>query len=391
VPDFAGNFEARYAVTNPDGSYSVLGRSVFAARLINASVNGPQNATAGSSIQVSWVGPNNNGDYITIVKRGASEGSYNDYFYTRNANPGTLRAPTEAGSYEIRYNSGSGGRTLASQNIELTARSLSNYSVRGPQSAAAGNSIQVSWAGANDDGDYITIVKRGAPEGSYNDYFYTRNANPGTLRAPTEAGSYEIRYNSGSGGRTLASQNIELTAIAYSVIGPQTATAGSSIQVSWVGPNNPRDYVTIVPKGAPLGSYTSYFYTRDANPGILNTPLQPGEYELRYATEISPAPTLASQVIVLTPIKYGLQAPAQAKVGSPISITWQGSGGRGEYVTIVKKGTATGNYGPYFYTRNGNPGVLTAPSEPGDYEIWLSSEGISPNPTLFRLAIQIVR
>ena len=74
---------------------------------------------------------------------------------------------------------------------------------------------------------------------------------------------------------------------------PRTARAGSSIQINWSGPNNPGEYVTVVKKGADVGSYTSYFYTRNGNPGTLPLPAEPGEYELRYSTEaISPNPTL---------------------------------------------------------------------------------------------------
>ena len=56
--------------------------------------------------------------------------------------------------------------------------------------------------------------------------------------------------------------------------------------MSWKGPDNARNFVTIVPKGAREGAYTgSYFYTTPQNiPGTLVAPLAPGEYELRYST-----------------------------------------------------------------------------------------------------------
>ncbi|MCD0162042.1 hypothetical protein IHN63_12070 [Deinococcus sp. 6YEL10] len=72
--------------------------------------------------------------------------------------------------------------------------------------------------------------------------------------------------------------------------------------MNWTGPNNPGDYVTIVPRGAPVGAYLDYFYTRDGNPGALTLPAQPGEYELRYSTEsASPNPTLHSLPFTVTP------------------------------------------------------------------------------------------
>ena len=95
---------------------------------------------------------------------------------------------------------------------------------------------------------------------------------------------------------------IRLTAAAYGLSAPRQGKGGTTIQVNWTGPNNPGDYVTIVPRGAPVGAYLDYFYTRDGNPGRLTLPAQPGEYELRYSTEAaSPNPTLHSIPFTVTP------------------------------------------------------------------------------------------
>jgi Ca-activated chloride channel homolog len=70
-------------------------------------------------------------------------------------------------------------------------------------------------------------------------------------------------------------------------------------------------------------------------------------------------------------------------------VKWTGPNGQGDYVTIVKKGASVGTYTEYFYTRDGNPGTLTMPSEPGEYELRYSTETVSPNPTLFSLPITL--
>jgi Ca-activated chloride channel family protein len=48
-----------------------------------------------------------------------------------------------------------------------------------------------------------------------------------------------------------------------------------------------------------------------------------------------------------------------------------------------------GSFTVYFYTRDGNPGKLKLPAQPGEYELRYSSEAVSPNPTLFSLPIMV--
>ncbi|TSA81165.1 VWA domain-containing protein, partial [Deinococcus detaillensis] len=96
-------------------------------------------------------------------------------------------------------------------------------------------------------------------------------------------------FENARSGRELGEALNRATASAqtgkYAVSGPKTAGAGSNIAIKWTGPNNEGDYVTIVPKGAPIGQYKDYFYTKNGNPGSLTVPLVAGEYELRYSSE----------------------------------------------------------------------------------------------------------
>ncbi len=139
-----------------------------------------------------------------------------------------------------------------------------------------------------------------------------------------------------------------------------------------------------------MGSYTQYFYTRDGNPGSLQTPLVPGDYELRYSTEgISPNPTLFARPLTLTASSYKLEAPASGPHGGSVQIKWTGPNNPGDYVTIVPKGADVGTYTQYFYTKDGNPGSLSLPDQPGQYELRYSSEQASPNPTLYSLPFTV--
>ena len=96
---------------------------------------------------------------------------------------------------------------------------------------------------------------------------------------------------------------MKVTAVSASLTAPATVVAGDSFKVSWKGPDSPRSFITIVPKGAREGSYGAYFYTTpQQNPGSIVAPLTAGAYEVRYATAEKYL-TLAKSDITVTPAK----------------------------------------------------------------------------------------
>ena len=159
-------------------------------------------------------------------------------------------------------------------------------SLTAPAQVAAGTKFKVSWTGPNNPRDFVTMVKAGTREKTYERYVYTDKGPTLEFTAPDEPGSYELRYATGTAYLTLARVSITVGAISGTITGPAQAVAGETFKVSWKGPDNARNFVTVVPKGASEGAYTgSYFYTTPQNnPGNLVAPLAPGEYELRYST-----------------------------------------------------------------------------------------------------------
>lgn len=353
----------------------------------------PLPPTAGAQVTVSYSGaPAGDKNWVTVVPRSEPDTAYLDWKYAPGASGSlSLAVPDSESEMEARYalTNPDGSTRVVGRSAPFTPRRVA-ASLSAPDSAVAGSAVQVSWTGPNNAGDYVTVVPKGAAPTAYLNYAYTRDGTPLTLTTPPDPGDYELRYNNEQSGRVLASRPLKLTGADYALDAPAQAVGGSQLQVRWTGPNNPRDYVTIVPKGAPVGAYTSYFYTRDGNPGTLKLPLKPGEYELRYSTEAkSPNPTLASRPLTLTGASYSLQAPREGKAGGTVEVRWTGPNNGGDYVTIVPKGAPVGTYTTYFYTRDGNPGSLKLPAQPGEYELRYSSEAESPNPTLFSLPFTV--
>ena len=71
-------------------------------------------------MSITWTGPNNSGDYITVVAKGTPDGQYGAYTVTSEGSPLKVKAPKEAGDGEIRYMSGQGGKVLARVGIRIT-------------------------------------------------------------------------------------------------------------------------------------------------------------------------------------------------------------------------------------------------------------------------------
>ena len=242
----------------------------------------PKQIPAGQRFEVKWTGPNGDRDYITIVPAGASEGEYKDYKYTREGSPLSLHAPKAPGEYEIRYQSDRESGVFARQIVSVVPVEIN---LEAPKQIPAGERFEVKWIGPDGDRDYITIVPADAPEGQYKDYQYTKQGSPITLNSPAQPGDYEVRYQSDRESGIFASIPITLTDLEITLQAPPEIVAGEKFEVNWTGPDGKADYITIVPAGAPEGTYTDYFYTSNTSPGTLTAPDELGQYEIRYSTD----------------------------------------------------------------------------------------------------------
>jgi len=71
--------------------------------LAPATLQIPGHVTAGASFDVAWTGPDNPGDFITIVRADAPPAHYENRTETRHGSPLALLAPMETGAFEVRY------------------------------------------------------------------------------------------------------------------------------------------------------------------------------------------------------------------------------------------------------------------------------------------------
>lgn len=241
-------------------------------------------------------------------------------------------------------------------------------SLSAPEQVNADSPLNIGLEGVNNPQDFITIVKPDESEGRYNDYEYTKGDSV-QLFAPVEPGDYEIRWlGAESPYPTLARQKLNVLPVSAQLQVPATAAIGTAISIQWQGPDNPRDFITLVPAGTREGQYREYVYASEGKSVSLTAPVEPGNYEIRYLTGRGNK-TLGSAPIQITDSAASVQFASPARIGQTLSIQWTGPANPREFIAVVKAGSRDGHYAGYTYVDKGNPLDLLLPEVPGDYEI----------------------
>ncbi|WP_197282003.1 vWA domain-containing protein [Dethiosulfatarculus sandiegensis] len=369
APSEPGTYEVRYILGRGD---KLLAKTSIEIKGVTAKVEAPASANVASKFSVTWEGPGNDADYICISLPDQKPGAYKQYTYTRDGSPLKLRAPSEPGTYEVRYILGRGDKLLAKAKIEVKGVTAS---VKAPASANVATLIPVTWEGPGNDADYICISLPDQKPGSYKQYTYTRDGSPLKLRAPSEPGTYEVRYILGRGDKLLAKTKIEIKGVTASVKAPASVKAGGKIKVSWQGPGYESDYICVSEPDQGEGSYKEYTNTREGNPLEVRAPADPGKYEVRYIMSQG-SKVLAKTGITVEPVTASIKVPASVKAGGKIKVSWQGPGYESDYICVSEPDQGEGSYKEYTNTREGNPLEVRAPADPGKYEVrYIMSQG----------------
>lgn len=359
MPPEPGSYELRYILA--DGKVTLATQAITITEAA-ATLDAPSEAPIGATLPVSWTGPDYKGDYVTVSKPG--ESGYVNYRYTRDGDPADLVMPPEPGNYELRYVMAQDRTVLATRALTVTDISAS---LDGPQSAAAGADIPVSWTGPDYKGDYITVSKPG--DAGYEAYTYTREGATLDLTMPADPGTYELRYVMAQDKTVLASTTIEVTSVSATVDAVAEARAGASVLVSWDGPNYKPDYITVADAEMPANKYHSFTYTREGSPLLLKLPSEPGPYEIRYVAASDGATVLGKTEITLTEVTASIDAPEQIPAGAALGLYWDGPDFKGDYISLAREGEPDTKHSVFKYTREDSPMVLKMPEGPGKYEL----------------------
>ncbi|WP_224815112.1 VWA domain-containing protein [Hasllibacter sp. MH4015] len=375
-PNAPGTYELRYIQAQ---GRQVLARMNVVVEEAEASLTVPQSVEAGSTIEVTWTGPNAPRDYIGIGPAGATGGGqWQNYSRTSDGNPLRLLMPPEPGEYVIQYFLNQGNRSLVSVPVTVTAVEAG---LTAPSSAIAGETIEVGWTGPDQANDYIAIGRVGATGGGqWENYTRTNAGNPSSLLVPATPGDYVIQYFLNQGNTSLATFPLTVLPVEASVTAPASAVAGETIEVGWTGPDYVNDYIGIGLVGATGGGqWQAYSRTSSGNPVQLRVPVAPGTYEIRYFVNQDNT-EVAITTIEVTEVQAIVTAPETAAAGSSIEVGWVGPDYDNDFIGIGPAGaTGGGQWQSYQRTSQGNPVTLAVPSEPGSYLIqYFLNQGNTP-------------
>ena len=247
-------------------------------------------------------------------------------------------------------------------------------SLSAPEKAAMLTAFQVGFTGPADEGDFIAIYPSAPADAGEISYAWIKDASAEgsvAMQAPAAPGTYELRYVSPLRDlRILARKAIEISASAVSVSGPAQAIVSSAIQVQAKGPISTGHWIGFAPAGGAPGAYLDYVRPEaGASSYTLRTPVQPGDYELRYVLNESES-VAAKQAIKVVAAEVTIEAPAEVKAGAMLQFKATGPVAQGNWIGFAPVGSSIGTYIGYDDIHVDNSSYeLQAPEEPGDYEL----------------------
>ncbi|SEL52368.1 VWA domain-containing protein [Halomonas daqiaonensis] len=362
MPPEPGRYEIRYVLS---ASGAALAAAAIEIAPVTASVTPPESAVVGETAAVAWTGPGYDGDYIAVAELGMEDRRYLTYAYVESGSPIEIQIPGEPGEYELRYIQRQGAKVMA--RAPLIVRGA-EATLAAPETATAGTAVAVEWTGPARPGDFLTVALPGAKGGDYENYVYTRNGSPASLVMPANPGDYEIRYVLDQDRAVLATRPIRVETAQAGVNAPATVVAGSTVEISWTGPDSDKDYLSVAtPDDAPT-RYVNYVYTREGSPAPLMMPAEPGTYEIRYIQREG-GRVIARQPIEVGPVEAQIAAPPSAPAGGTLQVMWRGPAYNGDYLAIARPGDDGGRYESYVYAREPGTATFTLPEAPGEYEL----------------------
>jgi Ca-activated chloride channel family protein len=268
-----------------------------------------------------------------------------------------------------------GGLAAALASAKAPPENLPFASIEAPSTIQQSQAFSVGYDGPKAKDDRIEIAWPGLPPGSeIRSVLVGADGARRSLKAPAEAGTYEIRYYHPELNAILASRTIDVTVTPVSVSAPASVAAGAPFQIAWTGPAAPFDEIRILPAGG--GPIAAIRVSKTGRPVSLEAPLQAGSYEAQYhvAAEDNVG---ASTHFTVDPPAASLKAPATAEAGSRIIVTWSGPGARFDDIVVAVPGAAPTEHVTMARVRSNYPEVrLTTPKQPGRYEIrYIAGDG----------------
>jgi len=322
-------------------------------------LDAPARAHIRQTIEVGWSAPQAAGGLLEIR---AAEGrpTRSSYAHVRH-NPQPILAPEAPGEYLIVYVHEREVRASRPLTVFMPQATLEV-----PDHVAAGADFEVAWTGPDSRQDRLVIAQRDGPPIRGSSYAYVGNTRggPAKLRAPMDAGEYDVAYVSGS--TVLARAPIAVGSISATLDHAPRVHAGGELRVTWAGPRNAQDHVTFAARDGDGLQGASYAYVGNSDDNVvaLRAPEQVGLLDVIY---VSGERVIGRSPVEIVAARIGLDAAGQVTALEEFFASWQGHGNRGDWIGVVD---ADEKRLAYSYIRLDEPATrLVAPPGAGDFHL----------------------
>ncbi len=356
--------------------YNQSDKSLMAERPIRLvaeiiTINAPDEIGTGSELDLSWEAPKS-AQAVINLQPADEKPNYNSrpYFYVQNKknSEATMRMPSAEGDYVLRYYNQSDQTMMAERPIKLIAEIIS---IDAPNEATAGTEIDLSWDAPKSAQAVINLqLADEKPSFNARPYFYVQNKKDASasMRVPSAAGDYVLRYYNQSDRKIMAERPISISSIAVSITAPEEAVAGTMIDLTWEAPEGLDSFINIHPADEkPNYNARPYVYTKKKTSAELRMPSVPGEYILRWFNR-NDRKMMHERLIKITEASISIDAPDEAVAGTVIDLTWEAPKDLDAFINIHPADEKPNyNARPYAYTKKKASAEMRMPSEPGVY------------------------
>lgn len=145
---------------------------------------------------------------------------------------------------------------------------------------------------------------------------------------------------------------------------PDSAPAGSSIEVTWSDPEA-GGRIRFLDKSGETWQGAPYAYLRQGK-AALRVPAKPGEYQIGYQPEREVTTTVP---IEITPVTATLEVPESVGINETFEVPWTGPAYQQDRIRVIRSDGSPLPGGSYVYPANTKNSLakLKAPVESGDY------------------------
>jgi hypothetical protein len=325
----------------------------------------PDRAHSRQSIDVTWTAPQQTGGLLEI--RADIERSSNaSYAYTHD-NPQSIMAPEAPGDYHIVYVYEREVRASQPLNVFVPEATLEV-----PAQVLAGADFEVAWTGPDSRSDNLVFAERDGPPIRGSSYAYVANSRDGRagLRAPMDAGEYDIVYVTGQ--TVLTRAPVTVVSISATLSHAQKVHAGGELRVVWEGPRNAQDHVTFAARdGDPVrGASYAYVVNFEDNAITLRAPEETGLLDVVY---VAGGRVIGRSPVEIVEARIELGAPDEVVALEAFVATWVGAGNRGDWIGVVD---AEDTSLAYSYIQPNEPETrIVAPPQAGDLHLVYVTRG----------------